>query len=132
MRAIGSTEPPGGNGTIILMMPDGQVCACAVNGVAKGALMAPSTSPRRVIFMVPSQKPLLWLPAYKYPATRAMIAAGMHSNAATENTDAMAGTFGGAGLCRLHHRCRSKPGRIEVQLGSAKRPAARLQARPAR
>ena len=26
MRAIGSTLPPGGNGTMILMIPDGQEC----------------------------------------------------------------------------------------------------------
>src|SRR5581483_3290320 len=50
-RAIGSTLPPGGNGTMILMTPDGQVCACAAKGAASGAAMPPSTTVRREIFM---------------------------------------------------------------------------------
>jgi hypothetical protein len=53
MRAIGSTVPPGGNGTIILMTPDGQVSAKAAMGALNGAAMAPSTSVRLVKFMVP-------------------------------------------------------------------------------
>ena len=49
-RAIGSTVPPGGNGTTILMMPDGQFCACAPRLRAKnGASAAPAIIERRVI-----------------------------------------------------------------------------------
>src|ERR1700712_1504752 len=54
-RAIGSTVPPGGNGTTILIMPDGQPCAPAVLlHVRNGANAAPATIDRRVIGMEPS------------------------------------------------------------------------------
>src|SRR5580698_3448128 len=48
MRAIGSTLPPGGKGTMILMIPEGQgcsVCACAwfANAAANGDASAPAT-----------------------------------------------------------------------------------------
>src|ERR1700722_1846313 len=55
MRAIGSTLPPGGNGTMILMMPDGQLSARAFP--ASGAASAPRTRDRRGGFIVVS--PLL-------------------------------------------------------------------------
>src|ERR1700730_131039 len=43
-RAMASTEPPGGNGTMILTGPDGQPCACA----PRGATAAASTTRRLV------------------------------------------------------------------------------------
>src|SRR5260370_24210962 len=45
-RARASTEPPGGKGTMILIGPDGQPCACAV----RGARMTASTTKRLVNF----------------------------------------------------------------------------------
>src|ERR1700761_2444577 len=56
MRAIGSTLPPGGNGTMILMMPDGQLSAFATSASAavSGEASAPATSVRRVNCMMSS------------------------------------------------------------------------------
>src|SRR3954468_23923875 len=51
-RAIGSTVPPGGNGTTILTMPDGQFCARAIRlRPNNGASAAPAIIDRRVIGM---------------------------------------------------------------------------------
>src|ERR1039458_5642352 len=64
MRAMGSVVPPGGKGTMILMMPEGQVCACAASCAAKGAAMPPSTSDRREIFMTFLLGFKIWPPVY--------------------------------------------------------------------
>jgi hypothetical protein len=53
-RAIGSTVPPGGNGTMIFITPDGQFCALAILlRVSNGAATAPTRMERRVIRMKP-------------------------------------------------------------------------------
>ena len=53
MRAIGSTVPPGGNGTMILVTPEDDVCACAIRfDATNGAVAAPSTSVRRVSLVI--------------------------------------------------------------------------------
>jgi hypothetical protein len=64
MRAMGSVVPPGGKGTMILMMPEGQVSACAASCAAKGAAMPPSTNDRREIFIFSLSGILLWLIVY--------------------------------------------------------------------
>ena len=76
MRAIGSTVPPGGNGTTMRMVPDGQAAAgpwawaSALVWPASGAAKAPSTNRRRENGMI---SPLVFIgltSAYNSPERR--------------------------------------------------------------